>query len=171
MELASGKVAELAATKAAEEQPHYSPDGRYLEFDKSSDPPHWPGESRIALLTRATGEVRLLPATADEKPAVVGWTADSKSVLYQEFKGTRQAIYAMPIDGPGSRRFTSRRMGVATLAELNSTGTHLAFSYENASTPPEAFLLPVSETEPARVSRANDSVPKLPIGETKKVIH
>jgi dipeptidyl aminopeptidase/acylaminoacyl peptidase len=169
VELASGKVADLAATKAAEQQPHYSPDGRYLEFDKSSDPPHWPGESRIALLTRANGELRLLPATPDEQPTVVGWTADSKGVLYQESKGTRHGIYALPIDGPAKPVYEPAA-GVATLAEVNSTGTHLGFSYENANTPPEAFLLAVSGAEPARVSRANDAAPKLPLGETK-VIH
>ena len=38
VDVASGKVTDIAKTSAAESSPHYSPDGRYLAFDKSSDP-------------------------------------------------------------------------------------------------------------------------------------
>ena len=60
VDVASGEVKELAATKAAEAGPIYSPDGRYIVFEKSDEPPTWPGDHRIALLARNSGEVRLL---------------------------------------------------------------------------------------------------------------
>jgi len=100
VDVATGKVTELAKTPAAESAPHYSPDGRYLEFRKTSEPVHWAGDSHIALLNRATGEVRLLPDTFDLQPAVLGWAADSKSLIFGEAKGTRSELYTMPVDGP-----------------------------------------------------------------------
>ena len=78
VELATGHVTDLANTAAAESAPHYSPDGHLLAFEKTSEPVHWPGDARIALLNRSNGEVRLLPDTFNSEPALLGWAADSK---------------------------------------------------------------------------------------------
>jgi dipeptidyl aminopeptidase/acylaminoacyl peptidase len=168
-EIATGKVTELAKTPAAESAPHYSPDGRYLAFDKTSEPVHWPGDAHIALMNRATSEVRLLPDTFDARPNVLGWTADSKNLVFVEAKGTRSAMYSMPVDGPPKSLYLPDRGVVGTSAELNTTGTHVAFSHETASEAPEAYYLGLQGGQPIRVSRANDDLAKPPLGETKVI--
>lgn len=168
VEIATGKLTDLAKTPAAESAPHYSPDGRYLAFDKSSEPVHWPGDARIALLNRANGEVRLLPDTFDAKPTVLGWAADSKSLVFLEAKGTRDGLYSMPIDGPPQTLFLPER-GVVGSAALNMTGTHLGFSRESTSDAPEAYFLPLQGVKPVRVSRTNADLAKPALGETKVI--
>ena len=169
VEVATGKVTDLAKTGAAETAPHYSPDGRYLAFDKSSEPVHWPGDQRIALLNRATGEVRLLPDTFDSTPGVIGWAADSKSLVFREAKGTRSELYSMPVDGPPQSFYLPER-GFIGGASLNITGTYLGFSRESSSDAPEAYFMALQGGQPVRVSHANDDLAKPTLGETK-VIH
>jgi dipeptidyl aminopeptidase/acylaminoacyl peptidase len=169
VEVATGKVTDLAKTGAAETAPHYSPDGRYLAFDKSSEPVHWPGDQRIALLNRATGEVRLLPDTFDSTPGVIGWAADSKSLVFREAKGTRSELYSMPVDGPPQSLYLPER-GFIGGASLNITGTYLGFSRESSSDAPEAYFMALQGGQPVRVSHANDDLAKPTLGETK-VIH
>ena len=169
VEIATGVVKDLAATAAAEAGPHYSPDGRYLAFEKSTEPARWPGEMHIAVLTRSNAAVRVLPETLDDQPSVLGWTADSKNILFTEAKRTRRAVYRMPVDGPPQVIYEPAK-GVLTAAALDLTGTHLGFSYESPAEPPEAFTMSIKGGAPLRVSRANDDLPKLPLGETK-VIH
>lgn len=168
VEVATGKVTDIAKTGAAESSPHYSPDGRYLAFDKSSDPARWPGESRIALLTRASGDVRLLPATFDSQPALAGWASDSKSLIFSEAKGTRIALYSMPVDGPSKTLYLPEH-GVAASATLNETGTQVGFAHESASEAPEAYTMPLAGGAPMRVSHANDGLPTPELGETKVI--
>ena len=74
----------------------------------------------------------------------------------------------MPVDGPAKVLYEPAQ-GVAGPGKLNLTGTHLGFAYENPSTAPEAFLVAVKGGTPQRVSRANDALPKLPLGETKVI--
>src|SRR5882724_571583 len=99
VEVTTGSVKPIAATAAAEQQPKYSPDGKYLALVRSADPVQWAGESRIVLFTRATGEARTLPATNDEQPELMGWSADSR-LLFREALRTRAAISAIPPDWP-----------------------------------------------------------------------
>ena len=169
VEVATGKVTERAKTPAAESAPHYSPDGRYLEFRKTSEPVHWAGDSHIALLNRATGEVRLLPDTSDLQPAVLGWAADSKSLIFLEAKGTRSELFTMPIDGPPRTLYFPARGVVGASAALNVSGTHVGLSHETTTEAPEAYLLALAGGRPVRVSRANDDLAKPTLGETKVI--
>ena len=170
VDVASGRVTDIAKTRAAESSPRYSPDGRFLAFDKSSDPPRWPGESRVALMTLTNREIRLLPATFDAKPAIVGWAQDSKSLLFHEAKGTRSALYSMPVDGLPAVLYLPEHGVVGMGATMNLTGTHVGFSHESASEAPEAYFLALKGAgTPVRVSRANEDLPMPTLGETKVI--
>lgn len=170
VDVASGAVKTLAATGAAESSPIYSPDGRYVAFTRTSDPPRWAGEARIAVLPRGGGEPRVLPATSDEQPNLVGWTADSKQIIFGELKRTRSAVYAMPMEGT-AREIYDPAQGVVGFAALrmNRTGTEVGFSYETADRAPEAYVLALSGGGPVQVSQANTGLPKLPLGKTETI--
>ena len=116
-------------------------------------PVRWASDDRIVLTTRATGDSRTLPATYDEQPELMGWTADSR-LLFREAKGTRAAIFAMPLDGPPVTLFEPAKGTFGAGARLNSTGTHLGLPLETAGDPPEAYVLKPGAA-PVRVSRAN----------------
>ena len=124
VEIETSKMKTLAGTRGTESSPRYSPDGKYLAFV------HVAGEasrvlkgSRVALLNRATGAVRDLPASFDESPALINWTKDSAKILFAEGRGTRSAIYAAPVDGPIAEVYMPAKgtlgFGGAT---LNKTG-------------------------------------------------
>jgi dipeptidyl aminopeptidase/acylaminoacyl peptidase len=170
VEVVTGHVTDIAKTSAAESSPHYSPDGRYMAFDKTSEPVHWPGDAHIALLNRASGEVRLLPDTFDGKPALLGWAADSKRLVFLESKGTRSELFSMPIDGPAQSLYLPEKGVVGGGAALNLSGTHIGFSHESSADAPEAYFMALEGGgQPVRISRANDDLAKPALGETKVI--
>jgi dipeptidyl aminopeptidase/acylaminoacyl peptidase len=165
----TGKTTPVAATAASEGQPFYSPDGRFLAFTRTSVPPRWPGDLRIVIAPRQGGEPRVLPATYDQRPNLVGWSRDSSSVLFTEPKRTRNALYAMPVDGPPRAIHEPARGVMGAETSLNSSGTHLGFAFESPDSAPEAFIMDASGAARAQVSRANSDLPKLPLGQTEVV--
>jgi len=164
----TGVVRPLAATAAAEHTPHYSPDGRYLAFIRSTNPARWAGIDRIVLLTRQNGEARELPPTFDEQPRLLGWTGDSARMLFAEARGTSSVVYAMPTDGPAKPVYEPRT-GALQAGQLNSTGTAFGFTAESWNEAPEAYIVKIGESLPQRVSSANLDLPKLPLGDTKRI--
>lgn len=166
VDVASGTVRDIAATGASEQAPHYSPDGRYIAIVRSPNPARWAGDDRIVLINRQTSQMRELPATYDEQPSLVGWTADSSRLLFTESKHTRSVVSAMPVDGPAETVFEPTR-GVANNLKMNSTGTWLGMAWETPDQAAEAYVMSAASHTPVEVSRANSDVPKLPLGRTE----
>ncbi|MCC6537032.1 MAG: S9 family peptidase [Bryobacterales bacterium] len=167
VEVATGTVKELAAEQVAEAEPLYSPDGRWLAFTKKLGARRL-DSTRVALLVRATGAVRVLPATADESPSLIGWLPDSRAMLFSEARGTRGAIYRLPVDGPPAlvRQETRGTLGAA--ASLSNSGSHLAFTRETPGEPREAYVWAMAG-EPVRISQANVHLALPPLGRTAVV--
>jgi dipeptidyl aminopeptidase/acylaminoacyl peptidase len=167
VDVEGGAIRAIATTAATEAEPYYSPDGRYLAFVRT--PPTRLSATRIVLRNRADSKERELPPTFDESPNLAGWTANSKDLLFTEWKGTRVVLYSMPIDGPAHAAFVPKgTLGMGL--RLNARGTHAGLALQTASEPVEAFTLNLQTMKPVQVSAANTSLPKPPLGETQ-VIH
>ena len=170
VDVATGQVKPLAATPAAERNPYYSANGHYLAFERSATRPGWLNETRIAILNLQRTEVRDLAATYDEAPTLLGWTGDSSSILYIEARHTRNALHALPLDGPEQVVYGPGK-GVLSPGgtRLNASGTYAGFAMESPEEAPEAFVMALGAGSPTRVSRANLDVPKLPLAKTDVV--
>ncbi len=99
VEVASGTVQALAATRAAESSPVYSPDGQWIALSISDDPPTWGGTARVYLVAPSGGTPRPLAESFDRQPEMVGWTPDGKRVLIGETQHTVRRLSALPVDG------------------------------------------------------------------------
>ena len=58
-DLSTGAISVIAKTRAAESQPRYSPDGRFIVYVRSDDPPMQPGDDQLVLYDRATKSTRV----------------------------------------------------------------------------------------------------------------
>jgi dipeptidyl aminopeptidase/acylaminoacyl peptidase len=172
VEVESGVVKPLAATGAVESEAFYSPDGRWVVFKRSSNPPRWATDGRIVLLPRAGGAARELSATLDELPYIVGWDAASQNILFIEARGTKGVLYSMPLNGPPAVVFAPEQgtLSAVTLAmALNAAGTHVAYSRSSPSEAPEVYAMSLAARKSVRVSRANTALPKLEFPKTEVV--
>lgn len=169
VDVASGTVKDIAASPtAAETDPQYSPDGKFIAITRSIGPkPSWAFANRIALVARAGGAPRELPATYDEQPRVLGWAKDSSKLYFTESKRTRTYIGAMPIDGPPTTVYEASQ-GVFT-ADLNATGTHFGLSVETPDQAAEAYAMPVGGGAATRLSAANIDIAKPALGRTEAI--
>ncbi len=168
VEVESGRVSVLASSGAAENDPHYSPDGRRIALNLSSDPPRWADEERVAVIERGTGELRTLAPAYDERPQIAGWSADSSRILFVESRHTQAGVFAMPLDGSPATVYLPAA-GVLGGVQVNRTGTHAGFAVEDPAHAPEAFLMAVAGGQAVQVSRTNAELPGLPLGKTEVI--
>jgi dipeptidyl aminopeptidase/acylaminoacyl peptidase len=167
--LETGAIRNLAATPATESEPRYSPDGRYLAFVRTTQSAKRIDGRRIVLMSLSDLRSRELPATPDENPLLDSWAPDSSKIYFSEGVRTREALYAMPVDGPPSIVFQRSRGTFSPQVVFNRAGTYAGLAIQSPDEPVEAYVMPVSSMKPARVSAANVNLPKEPVGETRVI--
>jgi len=169
VDIETGDIRNVASTPAAEAQPRYSPDGRYLAFVRSNSTAKRIDGNRIVLLTLADLKSRELPPSPDESPVLDSWARDSSKLYFTEGLHTRAALYAMPVDGPPSIAFQTARGTFGPGVVFNRTGTYAGLTMQTPDQPVEAYVMQVSSMKPVRVSAANVDLPKQPLGETRVI--
>jgi dipeptidyl aminopeptidase/acylaminoacyl peptidase len=168
VDVASGVAKTLVATTASESAPAYSPDGKWISFVLSDDPPRWAGYNRIAVISAGGGSPRLLSETFDAQPGLIDWSVDGKRIYYSETRGTMTRLAALDV-GSGAITEVNKGNEVIGGASMNHSGTMLGFTLQAPDRAPEAFVSSVGGFAPVQVSRANADLPKLPVGKTEVV--
>ncbi len=168
VDVSTAEVRSLAATRAAELRPVFSPDGRWVAMTASDSPPTWAGSSRIQIVAAAGGEPRGLPQSFDGKPNILGWAPNGSRIYFSEPRGTTDRLYSIDVRS-GEIVELSSSNEVFTSIDLNRGGTMLGIAIESSHQAAEAFVSPVDRFAPAQVSRANAELPKSPLGKVEVV--
>jgi dipeptidyl aminopeptidase/acylaminoacyl peptidase len=169
VDLETRRIRPIAATSATESEPRYSPDGRFLAFVRTAQTAKRIDGSRIVLLTLNDLKMRELPPTPDQSPVLSAWARDSSRVYFTEGLRTRNALYAMPVDGPPVMVFHPSRGAFGPGMVFNRTGMQAGLTLQTPDEPVEAYVMQVSTMKPVRVSAANVELPKQGLGETRVI--
>jgi len=138
--VADGGVTSLAAAKATESSPIYSPDGRSIAFMLSDDPPSWAGDQRIYVIPAAGGAPRPLATTPDAQANLLGWSGDGRQVLVTENHGLRGRVLSLPADGSPGSVLGSDAVGSLNAVSLNRRGTAIGFAAQDLDRAPEPYV-------------------------------
>jgi dipeptidyl aminopeptidase/acylaminoacyl peptidase len=167
VDVAGGAVRALAASSAAEADPWFSPDGKWIALTVSDNPPTWGFTSRVHLVAAAGGEPRALAESYDRQPNIIGWSRDGKLVYVTETYRTVDRLSALPADGKAPVDISPPDAMVSGAA-LNPTATHVGFVSQAADRAPEAAISSLGGFKPSVVSRVQD-LPPVPLGRTEVV--
>ncbi len=172
IDVASGTIRTLANTSAAENNPHFSPDGKTIAFVISDTPPRWAQNNRLALIPVNGGALKLLPESGDGNPALHGWSQDGSQIIYSEARGTLTGLYAQNVSG-GSAIPLNLGNNIASNFSLNANGSQIGFSLESNDRAAEAYVASLNNFSPIfspkRVSNINENLPAHPLPKTETI--
>jgi len=168
VDVASGEIKAMAATAAAESQPIYSPDGKWIALTISDNPPTWAFQNKIHIIPAGGGAPKPLALTFDEQPNLIGWAADGKRIYFNETRGTTTAISAINVE-TGAITDIEKGSRVYGGINLNHTRTMFGMTTQNNDTAVEAYVTRADNFAPAKVSAANADLPKSPLGKMEVV--
>ena len=149
-------------------RPFYSPDGGSIAYAQTDDPPRWYFASRIHVLSLSGSQPKVLPATFDENPALVGWSADGMRIYFQEPYHTTVRLYSIPV-GYGETEVVYSG-GANAEFNLNATRTWFGFAHQTVEQAVEAFASPLDHPSARPVSSANSGEPRPSVSKTE-IIH
>lgn len=163
----TGAITSFAATEAAENDPRYSPDGRWIAMTVSELPVRWARSDRIQVIPSGGGAPLVMPLSEDGQPNIVAWTPDSQEVLFSEASGTGTALYSADV-ASGTITDIGFQDAVITAPFAAKDGMY-AIVKQTPDSPPEVFIGRTGTSGLIQVSRANAENAKLPIGKTEVI--
>jgi dipeptidyl aminopeptidase/acylaminoacyl peptidase len=167
LDIASGKITVLTKTKAAETNPNFSPDGKFIAMAISDDPPRWAQHNEINIYSVTEGTLKKMPTSMDAQPNIVGWSADGKQIYFTEAKRTETGFYVLDI-AANKISPAGNTVGVFTVS-MNSKATMFAYVWQNASNPPEIYVSSVKDINPVKITNFNADFAKIPLGKTEVI--
>lgn len=155
VDIGTGNIKSISATGAGETNPLFSPDGKMIAYYCTAEPVDWAGPRHARIYSLAEGRSWRLKPTPDENGSILGWTADGKHILWSEVNRTLAAIYLLSVDGKGITEWTKGVKDLIAGGSLNATATHLAFTLQNPSRLPEAYISSLNAFSPVKVTNIN----------------
>jgi dipeptidyl aminopeptidase/acylaminoacyl peptidase len=168
IDVATGKVAALANSPAAESSPLYSPDGNSIAVLVSDNPPRWAQSGIIQIFPANGGAPKSVVASYDAQPGLAGWSADGKRIYFAEPKGTGTQIYVVDIAANRIEEVKTTPAVFGALS-LNRSGTSFGLVRQTSDTPGDVFVASVSDFTPVQITRVNADVKLPPLGRTEVI--
>src|SRR6185436_9862200 len=169
IDIESGKNKSIASTGAGETNPLFSPDGKLIAYYSTEDPVDWSGPRHAKIYSMTDGKSWKLKSTPDENGAIVGWTADGKNILLSEANKTLNSIYVLGVDGKNITEWNKGTADVLNAATMNSTGTYIAFTLQNPSKFPEAYISSLNNYSPVKITTINADNANKPLPKTEVI--
>ena len=170
VDIASGAIAPLATTDAAENGAIYSPDGKWIAAVVSDMPVRWAQSYTIAVYPSAGGAPKMMALSHDAQPNMAGWTPDGKKILFSEPKGTGTALYEADVTA-GTVRELAYEDGVVTNVSMTTRGPDYAMAMvkHRSDEPQEAYVRIPGMTSVTKISNANADRKGLAVGKTEVI--
>jgi dipeptidyl aminopeptidase/acylaminoacyl peptidase len=168
VDLAGGSPTPVAATRAGESSPVFSPDGKWIAYVATRDPPTWAGHGRVHVVPAGGGDPRPLAETFDgfgRYSELVAWPADGKWLAATECKGTTVRFCMLPVKGGEVEPLPFKDRTISGVA-MNHGGTAVGLVIEAADAAPEPYIWTAGKLEPAQVGRVNEDLVRPPLGRT-----
>ena len=168
VEVATGKVIDLATTAAAESSPLYSPDGKSIAILASDNPPRWAQSGVIQIYSVNGGQPKTLVTSFDAQPGVAGWSADGKRIYFSEPKGTGTQIYSLDVNANRIDEIKTTPAVIGAIS-LNRGGTTFGFTRQTSDTPADVFVATVNDFNPVQITTVNADLKFPAVGRTEVV--
>ena len=156
VDLDSGARRQLTTNPAADVQPRYSPDGKYLAYRAQARPGFEADRWQLILYNPADGSQRSLTPEFDTWVENFCWSPDSSSLLVEAEEKGRKPIWRVGV-GQGN---VVRLYGDGANGEMTATpdGRLVIFSHQTASRPAEIWRCAADGGAAQALTRANDTV-------------
>ena len=169
IDIESGTIKPIAKTGAGESNPLFSPDGKLIAYYATEDPVDWSGPRHAKIYSVADGKSWKLQATPDENGGIVGWTADGKNILWSEANKTLNSIFVLSADGKSITEWNKGTTDLVGATSINSTGTYIAFTLQNPSKFPEAYISSLNNYSPVKITNINADNASKPLPKTEVI--
>lgn len=151
-----GMSKRITTNPSNDNQPIYSPDGRYIAYRAQMIPGFESDRSRLMLYDRESGRIIDLTAKYDRSVDEVVWSNDSKKLYFNADDEGYHNIFEVEVASGEVKRLTHR----STNEDLTVTpdGKYLVFLRQSVIHPNDVYRMNLQTKEITQITHANDEL-------------
>ena len=151
---AGGNVKSLVAEPGLDVSPVYSPDGKSIAYLSSHGDVQWARKQGFRIIPAQGGKAVDVAGSFDGLPNGPWWTADGKSLLFDESYHTSTHLYSVALDGSNPKKLSTHIKGLMTSLSINRKGD-VAFAYQNTETPSDVYVASLTAMQGKKISNVH----------------
>ncbi|CUS83587.1 prolyl oligopeptidase family serine peptidase, partial [Candidatus Kryptobacter tengchongensis] len=151
-----GKIKKITINKANDNQPTYSPDGKYIAYRAQFRAGFESDRYRLMLYDRETGNIINLTENFDRSVEEVIWSPDGKFIFFTAEDQGYNSIYKIEVKTGKIEQIT--RKSYNTEISITPDGRFLIFKRESINKPAEIYRLDLTNFETIQLTHHNDSL-------------
>ncbi len=154
----------ITENKGNDNQPVYSPNGKFIAFRSMAHPGFEADKSTLMLYDRKSGKIRNLTKDFDRSIGEIVWSPDSKNIYFTSANLIYNSIYKINIQ---SKKITMLvKKHVNSNLVISPNGKTLYFKQQRSTQPYELFALNLKTNELKQITHINhDLLSKLKFNE------
>jgi dipeptidyl aminopeptidase/acylaminoacyl peptidase len=152
--LSGGEAKRITENKANDNQPLYSPSGKYIEYRAMTRPGFEADRYRLMLCERASGKLINLTEDFDRSPDDVVWSPDEKSLYFDADDQGHHSVYRVDVSTRKVQQLTNKMY--ASSLQIASDGKPLVFADESINRPAEIYRMDIDGKNLKQLSHVND---------------
>ncbi len=152
--LTGGEPKRITENKANDNQPVYSPTGKYIAYRAMMRPGFEADRYRLMLYERATGTTVNLTEEYDRSIEDVVWSPDENSLYFDAEDQGRRSLYRVDVATKKVQQLTSQMY--LSSVRLSSNGKTLVFLKQSINRPAEVYRMEVDGKNLRQLTHVND---------------
>ncbi len=152
MKLYDGEPQKLTENKANDNQPVYSPDGRYIAYRKMMRPGFEADRYRLIIYDRKSKTKVNLTEELDYSISEIVWSPDSKKIFFNAEDEGRISIFSLDI---ATKKVVKLLKEFCYSLNVTSDGSKLIFCMQKINLPAELFSINTDGTELTQLTYTN----------------
>lgn len=141
-------------------QPRFSPDGKWIAFVELHDPSYFNGFYAFNLVS-PDGQFQHLIESENSVVQIIDWSKDSKGLFFIENVKTETKIKYLNIEDLTNKIYSANSTIIKT-ASLDHSKNYMALVLAGNNIPEELFLSSSTEYNPSQITNLNQEINDLP---------
>jgi dipeptidyl aminopeptidase/acylaminoacyl peptidase len=155
--LDGGEHRRISMNAGADNDPQYSPDGKWLAWRQQVRPGYESDRWRLVVMERATGRSSVLTEGVDRWVTSFTWAPDSSRLFFTIEDRGRTQVHLAPVTGGSTRLILSGASHVSEV-QLSGDGKTMIYLENSGSKPNEIYSVASTGGTPTALTKLNASL-------------
>ncbi len=162
-----GRPRQLTTNPAADSNPDWSPDSRWIAYTASTEPKSWAARTDIMLVAVEGSEPRNLTKDFDESAGSgVTWSPDGRAICFASGVGLYNHIFSVPASGGKCIQLTRENRNYSQF-DLSHDGKQLAYTVSDSRATDDIWVADIGSQQARKITWANPQLRDFALAETE----